>query len=243
MRMMILPQLKSWVLIPTAMLALVLAVGFGAMHLPGYTTGELAVDQEISRHHDTLLNGMALLLSTAFSPFGGGILLAAICLFLLLVRRSPVNAIGFGTVASVGWLSSQVFKVVVERPRPNPSLLADPLAPETGFDSFPSGHVSLAVGLTFAVYYLARGTRWRNAAAILGAAMVVALALSRIYIGVHYPTDVAAAVVTASAAVMLFSGLWNRHAARLLARLRFLERFGPIPLESHRDRRKVGIQR
>ena len=52
--------------------------------------------------------------------------------------------------------------------------------------------------------------------------MVTALALSRIYIGVHYPTDVVAAVVTASAAVMLFSGLWNRHAAGILARLRFL---------------------
>ena len=65
---------------------------------------------------------MALLLSTVFSPLGGAILLAVICLFLLLVRRAPVNAIGFGAVASVGWLSSQVLKVIVERPRPNPAL-------------------------------------------------------------------------------------------------------------------------
>ena len=52
--MLVLPQLKSWVMIPSAMLALVLAVGFTAKLLPGYTTGELAVDQEISRHHDSL---------------------------------------------------------------------------------------------------------------------------------------------------------------------------------------------
>ncbi|GAA1496458.1 phosphatase PAP2 family protein [Paeniglutamicibacter kerguelensis] len=243
MRMLVLPQLKSRVLIPAAMLALVPAVGFSAKFLPGYSTGELAVDQQISRHHDTLLNEMALLLSTIFSPLGGAILPAAICLFLLLLRRSPVNAIGFGAVASVGWLSSQVFKVIVARPRPNPTLLADPLAPETGFDSFPSGHVCLAVGLAFAVYYLASGTRWRNAAVIRATSMVVALALSRIYIGVHYPTDVVAAVSTASAAVMFFSGLWNRHAARTRARLRFLERFGPIPLEPHRYARECGIQR
>lgn len=233
-RMLTVPQLKSWVVIPCIMLLLILILGFVAKDLPGYTTADLSVDQEISRHHDSILNTVALLLSTVFSPLGGAILIAVICLFLLLVRRSPVNAICFGAVASVGWLSSQLFKVIVERPRPNPSLLADPLAPETGFDSFPSGHVCLAVGLTFAFYYLARGTRWNKLALILGPAMVLVLAFSRIYIGVHYPTDVLAAIITASAAVMLFSGLWNRFATRILAKLRFLKWFGPIPGQASR---------
>lgn len=227
--MLKIPQLKNWVMVPALMYVLVLAAGFGAKLIPGYGASELVVDQEISRNHDVFLNSVALMLSTLFSPVGGAILLAAICLHLLLVRRSPVNAIGFGAIAAVGWLSSEVFKSIVARPRPNPALLADPLAPETGFDSFPSGHVCLAVGLAFAIWFLARETRWRNAALLFGVVMVIVLALSRLYIGVHYPTDVVAAVITASASVFLFSGLWNRFAPGLIGRMRFLEPFGPIP--------------
>lgn len=229
-RMLHLPQLKSWILVPVLMYAVVLAAGFGAKLIPGYSASELVVDQQISQHHDSFLNSAALLLSTVFSPIGGAVLLAVICLFLLVVRRSPVNAIGFGAVAAVGWLSSEVFKSIVARPRPNPALLADPLAPETGFDSFPSGHVCLAVGLAFAFCFLARGTRWQRAALAIGVAMVITLALSRLYIGVHYPTDVAAAVITASASVLLFSGFWNRYAAGILGRMKFLETFGPMPV-------------
>jgi undecaprenyl-diphosphatase len=41
-----------------------------------------------------------------------------------------------------------------------------------------------------------------------------------LYIGVHYPTDVVASFVAATAAVVLLAGLWNRFAAPLTDRLR-----------------------
>jgi len=45
---------------------------------------------------------------------------------------------------------------------------------------------------------------------------------------VHYPTDVAASVIAASAAILFFTGLWNRYAMAIIARIRVLVRFGPI---------------
>ena len=122
-------------------------------------------------------------------------------------------------MASSGWVASEFFKLIIARQRPNPALLFDPLAPETGSNSFPSGHVSFAVALGFALYFLARGTRWARVTAVAAALMALVVAWSRLYIGVHYPTDVAASFLAASAAVVLLAGLWNRFAPRILDRL------------------------
>lgn len=191
--------------------------------------GEFSVDQELSRHHNITLTAVAMTLNHVFSPLGGFLIIATVALFLLLVRKSPVNALAFGGVAATGWLSSQLFKLLVARQRPNPALLFDPLAPETGSNSFPSGHVALAVGLAWAFYFLARNSRWTRLAAAAGIAVPVVVAWSRIYIGVHYPSDVVASFLAASAAVILFAGLWNRYQARLLPLIPLLGRFGPLP--------------
>lgn len=236
MGMAVLPQIRSWVLWPVMMAAFVLALGFSAKYIPGYTPAELVVDQDLSARHDGFLNTVALALNTVFGPLGGVVLLAVVCLYLLLVRRAPVNAIAFGAVAAVGWLSCQLFKIIVGRHRPDQTLLADPLAPESASDSFPSGHVCLAVALAFALYYLTRGTSREKLAVASGVAMVVVVALSRLYIGVHYPTDVLASVIAASSAVLFFTGLWNRYAMAMIARIRVLERFGPIPPDARLPR-------
>jgi undecaprenyl-diphosphatase len=125
-------------------------------------------------------------------------------------------------------VASEFFKLLVARQRPSPALLFDPLAPETGSNSFPSGHVSFAVALGFAVYFLARGTRWAKVTAVAAAVMALVVAWSRLYIGVHYPTDVAASFLASSAAVVLLAGLWNLLAPRIAERIR--ARSGSRPL-------------
>lgn len=196
--------------------AVVLCIGFTATNTPGFSGTEFAVDQELSRHHDGALTVVAMVLNYVFSPVGGLLMIAATCLYLLVARRSAGSALAFGGVAAAGWMSSQLFKVIVDRPRPDPALLLDPLAPETGFNSFPSGHVALAVGLGWAFFFLARTTRWSRLAAWAGILVPVIVAWSRLYIGVHYPTDVTASFLAATAAVFLFAGTWNRHHVRLL---------------------------
>lgn len=197
----------------------VLAIGFIAVVTPGFSRTELTVDQELSRHHDGAATILAMGINYVFSPAGGLVMIAAVCLYLLLVRKSVVDAFGFGGVAAAGWMSSQLFKVIVNRPRPDPSLLLDPLAPETGFNSFPSGHVALAVGLGWAFYFLARRTRWSRLAVWAGILVPLIVALSRLYIGVHYPTDVTASFLAATAAVFIFAGVWNRYNVQLLNRI------------------------
>lgn len=232
-RLIRLPQPRLWGLWIVLLSAIVLSLGLYAVQSQSFTVDELTVDQDLSRHHDGLLNVIALTLGNVFSPVGGVLIIAAVCLFLLIVRHSPVNAVAFGGVAAFGWLASQFFKVIVERPRPNPSLLVDPLAPETGSNSFPSGHVALVVALAWAFYFLARKTPWAKVAAVIGVSMALAVAASRIYIGVHYPSDVIASFLAATAGVMLFVGLWNAFGVRIIIHIPLLKRYGPLKASSH----------
>lgn len=227
-RLAMLPQPRLWGLWVVLLSAAVLSLGFIATDTQGFSANEFTVDQELSRNHDGILTALSMTLNYLFSPAGGIAIIALCCLFLLIVRKSPVNAIAFGGTAAAGYLSSQFFKVIVERQRPNPALLFDPLAPETGSNSFPSGHVALAVGLAWAFWFLARNTRWSRLAVILGVLVPVVLAWSRLYIGVHYPSDVIASFLASTAAVLLFAGVWNRYQGRLLPRVPLLDRFGPV---------------
>src|SRR5690606_17364220 len=66
-----------------------------------------------------------------------------------------------------------------------------PLAPETSF-SFPSGHAMQSMALATALLVLAWNTRWRWPVLLAGAAFTGIVGLSRVYLGVHFPSDVLA---------------------------------------------------
>lgn len=203
--------------------SMVLALGFWTSRNAAITANELQVDQDLSRSHNAMLTGAAMFLNGVFSPLGGVVIIASICLILLVLRKMPVEAILFGAVASSGWLSAQVFKIIVERHRPNPALLANPLAPETGSDSFPSGHVALVVGLGWAFCVLLRRTRWSRFAAIAGLTIGIVVGGSRVYLGVHYPSDVLGAVIAATSGALFLVMLWKRWAEGLVTKTDFLK--------------------
>jgi membrane-associated phospholipid phosphatase len=218
-RLLALPQAPHWLLLGIILAAAVVALGLAVAHVPGISTDELGVDQDLSLHHVALLTGLAMALNMLFGPVVGLLAIVAVALFLLLARRAPVNAVAFALTAGSGWVASEIFKVLVARQRPDASLLFDPLAPESGTDSFPSGHVTFAVTLAFAVYFLARSTRWAKFAAVSGVVVVALVAWSRLYIGVHYPSDVVGSVLAGTAAVILLSGCWNWFAPRVWQRV------------------------
>lgn len=126
----------------------------------------------------------------------GGVLLrhlfalgaVAALLFLKLRREAVVLA---GTVLG-GWLLTRVLKDLIGRDRP--SLV--PHLTDAGGHSFPSGHsfnaavVFIAIALAFAAMSPRRHVRW----AIIGSSIVLtwAIAYSRVWLGVHYPSDVIA---------------------------------------------------
>ena len=218
-RLLVLPRPRLWALWGILLVTAVVLLGITVTDVPGISTDELGVDQNLSQHHLALLTGVAMTLNLLFGPVTGLLAVAGIALFLLLVRRAPVSAVAFGLVAASGWAASEIFKLLVARQRPDAGLLFDPLAPESGADSFPSGHVAFAVTLALAVYFQARGTRGAQSAAVSGVVVVALVAWSRLYIGVHYPSDVVGSLLAGTAAVILLSGCWNWLAPRVWQRV------------------------
>ena len=72
------------------------------------------------------------------------------------------------------------------------------LAPETTF-SFPSGHAMGSMTLATVLVLLAWRTRWRWWVALPMLGFVLMVGLSRVYLGVHYPSDILAGWAAAAA--------------------------------------------
>ncbi|OMH27645.1 hypothetical protein BKD30_03080 [Tersicoccus phoenicis] len=199
-----------WLPVPgVVLLVLTLMVGL-AIRAYSVTSPDMTVDLEISEGRNPLLNAVALGVHYGIGPLGAVILLAAICLWLAVVRKDLLQALTFGSITSIGWLSSEIGKVVVARVRP-PHETLHALVLETGSASFPSGHTAFAAALSWAVVLVLTRPgvqrRWLVAAAIV---FTVGVGLSRLYLGVHYPTDVTASVVIATAALLIWLPIWNR---------------------------------
>lgn len=128
--------------------------------------------------------------------------MAAIPIAVWTWRRSLRTRTVWGVVTMlVGWNLGLQAKLIVERARP---LIEDPVAHAPGY-SFPSGHAfNVTMMLTTAlimIWPIARG--WPRGARVLlvaAAALVIVLtALDRVFLGVHFPSDVTAGVLLALA--------------------------------------------
>ncbi|MQS17392.1 phosphatase PAP2 family protein [Streptomyces kaniharaensis] len=125
-----------------------------------------------------------------------------LALFFARTTRSwrPLLIVGGAAVLSVGLAT--LVKDVVARTRPP---LASAVVAETGF-SFPSRHTTVATALLLAMaYLLARRTSRRALTAVWWAtalALAALVAASRVYLGVHWATDVTAGFALGGAAAL-----------------------------------------
>ncbi len=130
-------------------------------------------------------------LNLALTRVGGPLPMAglAVLIFGYLWRRRQHRRAWFFAAAVGGAAAlNLVAKAVLGRVRP--ALWAS-LAPENS-PSFPSGHAMGSMALVLAVGLLLARSRWRWLAWTLGPLFVAGVGISRMYLGVHYPSDVAA---------------------------------------------------
>lgn len=191
-------------------IALIVAIGALMTHSVGWTAAEMSVLEGFSRIHTGILDAVSLGIDFLFSPRIAAVLLAGVAVLILLFTRRWRAAVEFVVLVAGSWLGTEVIKYIVQRPRPDSSLLAHPLISETSW-SFPSGHTAFAASLALGFIVLARGRSWRLLIVVAGILLAVAVALSRVYLGVHYVSDVTASLLYSAIAVSILAALWNRY--------------------------------
>lgn len=178
----------------------------GALWTPIIGSSDLAAVRELAGQRSSALTDLVRVLTWS----GSGLVLvpaAAICVLALgrAGLRREAAAVALSLAGAI--LIYDAVKPLVVRARPP----TEHLQAVTGA-SFPSGHATQASAFCLSLILALRATRiarpWRLAATGALLALPAIVALSRVYLGVHYPGDVAAG--------LLLGGGWAVYVRRCL---------------------------
>ncbi|MQL51651.1 phosphatase PAP2 family protein [Desulfofundulus thermobenzoicus] len=142
------------------------------------------------RHH-TSLPLTTVMKGFTFLGYPGTVtvITAAAVTALLLLRRPLLKPLFIALATTGSWLLDELLKWAFRRPRP----AMDQLVHASGY-SFPSGHATVSMALFGSIAYLAwtylPPCRLRWLISGFFALLILSIGISRIYLGVHYPSDV-----------------------------------------------------
>ena len=135
----------------------------------------------------TQLDVFALTLTKFGSIKTVGPIVLIISLVLLLQKRW--RSLAFLVATSMGTtIINRTAKMIMHRVRPQ---LWESLSPEYDF-AFPSGHAMTSMTLVASLVILTWGTIWCLTILIFGSLFVIGIGWTRLYLGVHFPSDILA---------------------------------------------------
>lgn len=172
---------------------------------------DLRILQLISDNHTPFLDSLAIFIHRSTET--GLLYLPFIAYFLLAsdIPRRYIARLMFATGVLTYLINDLILKNIFQRHRPSEIFTDLNLIPPFPVSySMPSGQAAVAFGIAI-IWYLAYPKHWSRYVGILFAILV---ALDRIYMGHHYPSDVLVGALTGGIiAYLLFT---NRHKIKIL---------------------------
>jgi membrane-associated phospholipid phosphatase len=149
--------------------------------------GDIRILHYIHSHFSPRLSDLFLAATNVGSALGI-VVMTAILIAALVYRKKylPAAVLLFSVAGSS--TANLIIKLLFKRQRPS---LWHSIIHEQSF-SFPSGHAMASSALVFSLIFISWRTRFRWPVVVLGSAFMLAVGLSRLYFGVHYPSDVLA---------------------------------------------------
>jgi undecaprenyl-diphosphatase len=123
----------------------------------------------------------------------GNVFTIIIVIILLFFALKKVNKMRIKMIITIGStvLLNLILKFIIRRPRPDHIKLI-----KQGGYSFPSGHAMISVALygflIYAVNKMIKNKILKICLTVILTIIIISIGLSRIYVGVHYPSDILA---------------------------------------------------
>lgn len=140
------------------------------------------------------------------TQFGSALLLIILTVVLaIIIKDKKISFSIFLNLILVG-LINQILKHIVQRPRPTEYRIID----EKGY-SFPSGHSMASVAfygfLVYLIYKKVKKPKLKWILILLLSILIILIGSSRIYLGVHYTSDVLAGFFVSTSYLLVYTSI------------------------------------
>lgn len=156
-----------------------------------------------------LISDFATPIAKFITNFGGAIFLITLTVILfILIKNKKIGLSIFSNLVIITVLN-QLLKRILQRPRPTEFRIIE----ETGY-SFPSGHSMVSMAfygyLIYLIYKYVKNKYVKWILIVLLSILICSIGVSRIYLGVHYTSDVLGGFLVSISYLVLFISTVNK---------------------------------
>lgn len=141
--------------------------------------------------------------------FGGAIFLVILTIVLFILIKDKKIGISIFSNLAIITILNQLLKRILQRPRPTEFRIIE----ETGY-SFPSGHSMISMAfygyLIYLIYKYVKNKYIKWTAIVLLSILICCIGISRIYLGVHYTSDVLGGFLISVSYLVIYISTTNK---------------------------------
>lgn len=156
-----------------------------------------------------LISDFATPIAQFITNFGGAAFLIGSAILLLVVIKNKKIGISICSNLVIATGLNVLLKNILQRPRPTEYRLID----ESGY-SFPSGHSMISMAfygfVIYLIYKYVKNKYLKWSLITILSILIVSIGISRIYLGVHYTSDVLAGFLIAISYLVIYTGVVNK---------------------------------
>ena len=156
-----------------------------------------------------LISDFATPIAKFITNFGGAIFLITLTIGLLVLIKNKKIGISIFSNLVIVTILNQLLKAILQRPRPTEYRIVE----ETGY-SFPSGHSMVSMAfygyLIYLIYKYVKNKYIKWISIVLLSILVCSIGISRIYLGVHYTSDVLGGFLISMSYLVIYISAVNK---------------------------------